>query len=201
MDQQEQLKIWFCGFYEGEGSISNDVGNRNRLRISISQNDRTPLDIGKKRWGGFIRERIRTSPSSNKICYGHDWVLNHRQSIKFIEDIKPYMMIPYKIQQIEKCIEKSKEIWDIKFKCSFCDCEFSDMSGRRRHEKQQHIDKGIKIKCDFCKKEYCSRDSMKRHIRLNHNSVVSRNKSDGDTPYNDGKVLRAQTTTEEVKTS
>ena len=38
-----QLKIWFAGFYEGEGSISNDINNRNRLRLNISQNDKTPL--------------------------------------------------------------------------------------------------------------------------------------------------------------
>ena len=46
MDQQ-QIIIWFAGFYEGEGTIVNDISNRNKLRISISQNDRTPLDIGK----------------------------------------------------------------------------------------------------------------------------------------------------------
>ena len=45
MDQQ-QIIIWFAGFYEGEGTISNDITNRNRYRVSIAQNDRTPLDIG-----------------------------------------------------------------------------------------------------------------------------------------------------------
>ena len=47
MDQQ-QITIWFAGFYEGEGSVSNDTHNRNRIRLSISQNDKTPLEIGKK---------------------------------------------------------------------------------------------------------------------------------------------------------
>jgi hypothetical protein len=69
MDQQ-QLKIWFAGFYEGEGCISNDIHNRNRLKISIAQNDRTPLDIGQKIWGGYVRERIRKSSASDKICKG-----------------------------------------------------------------------------------------------------------------------------------
>ena len=46
----QQIKIWFAGFYEGEGSISNDTNNRNRLRISISQNDKTPLEIGQNIW-------------------------------------------------------------------------------------------------------------------------------------------------------
>ena len=38
------FKIWMAGFYEGEGSISNDISNNNRLRLSISQNDVTPLE-------------------------------------------------------------------------------------------------------------------------------------------------------------
>lgn len=116
MDQQ-QLKIWFAGFYEGEGSISNDISNRNRLKVSISQNDRTPLDIGKNIWGGIIRERIRISPLSDKICRGHEWVLNHNKSLIFIEDIKPFMIIPYKINQIKVCEDKLNEIWNKRFKC------------------------------------------------------------------------------------
>lgn len=81
---REQLNIWFAAFYEGEGCIVNDSCNRNRFRISISQNDRTPLDIGKNIWCGFIRERIRKSPYSNKICHGHDWTLNHNESLIFL---------------------------------------------------------------------------------------------------------------------
>ena len=172
MDQQ-QLKIWFAGFYEGEGSISNDTNNRNRLKINIAQNDRTPLDIGQKIWGGSIRERTRISPASDKICKGHEWQLNHNQAIKFLEDIKPFMLIPYKINQVKTCEEKLNEIWDKRFKCSFCDLDFADSSGRRRHEKINHIEKNELHKCLHCEKTYSSKDSMKRHIKLNHNSVAS----------------------------
>lgn len=168
-----QLNIWFAGFYEGEGSVSNDKSNRNKLKISIAQNDRTPLDIGQKIWGGCVRERIRKSPVSDKICKGHEWQLNHYNSLKFLEDIKPYMLIPYKIEQIKKCEEKLNEEWNIRFKCSFCDEDFSDLSGRRRHEKQQHIEKNQFHKCTQCDKTYSSLDSMKRHIRIKHNSVAS----------------------------
>ena len=164
----EQTKIWFAGFYEGEGSISNDINNRNRLRISISQDDRTPLNIGQKIWGGFIRERIRKSPASDKICKGHDWILNHNQSIKFIEDIDKYMIIPYKIQQISLCKQQLNKEWNRRFKCSFCNMDFSDCSGRRRHEKINHIEKGQYHKCEQCDKTYSSIDSLKRHIKINH---------------------------------
>ena len=110
-------KIWFCAFYEGEGSISNDKSNYNHIRISISQNDITPLELGKKLWGGFIRNRIRQS--KNKTCYGNEWIMNRPQAIKFIEDIKPYMKIPYKIQQIENALELAKKSYERKFKCFF----------------------------------------------------------------------------------
>jgi hypothetical protein len=79
MEKTTEIVIWFCGFYEGEGSVSNDKSNNNRLRLSISQNDKTPLELGKTIWGGAIRQRIRES--KNKTCYGHEWVLNHNQAI------------------------------------------------------------------------------------------------------------------------
>lgn len=167
----EQIKIWFAGFYEGEGSISNDINNRNRIRISISQNDITPLNIGKNIWGGSVRQRIRKSPASDKVCIGHEWTLNHNDSLRFINDIKPFMIIPYKIEQIEqidKCMKIQNDIWERDFKCSHCDNTYTDSSGRRRHEKQVHINNNEKIKCIHCDKLYNSMDSMKRHIKLKH---------------------------------
>lgn len=174
LEQQAIQKIWFAGFYEGEGSISNDINNRNRLKIVISQNDKTPLDIGQKIWGGSIRERIRKSPASNKICHGHEWQLNQNQAIIFINDIKPFMIIPYKINQIKVCEKTFEEtVWDKRFKCSFCAKDFSDSSGRRRHEKINHINNGSMHKCTLCENSYNCIDSLKRHIKINHNSVAS----------------------------
>ena len=31
--------IWMAGFYEGEGYVSNDISNNNRIRLGIDQND------------------------------------------------------------------------------------------------------------------------------------------------------------------
>ncbi len=111
--------------------------------------------------------------ASNKICKGYEWVLNHNQALKFIDDIKSFMLIPYKINQIKKCKIKSQVIWTKKFKCSFCDKIYSDPSGRRRHEKNIHINNNVLHQCLLCDKKYKSRCSMKRHIKLNHNSVAS----------------------------
>ena len=170
MDHQ-QLVIWFAGFYEGEGSISNDTSNRNRIRVCISQNDITPLLKGKEIWNGYIRKRVRKSPASNKICTGHEWVLNQVQALKFIDDIKDYMIIPYKIEQIRKCKEKLNDEWNLRFKCSFCDKDYADASGRRRHERDFHINKNELHSCPHCEKKYKTIDSMQRHIKLNHKEI------------------------------
>ena len=153
--------IWFAGFYEGEGSISNDISNRNKLRVSISQNDPTPLKIGQEIWGGKVRTRTRIS-ITGKECHGNEWILSHHDSIRFINDIKPYMLIPYKIKQIEDAFIKMNEEWDRSFKCSFCDSVFADMSGRRRHEKNQHIHKDQEFICE-CGNKYTAKDSLNRH--------------------------------------
>lgn len=168
----QQIKIWFAGFYEGEGSISNDTNNRNRLRISISQNDKTPLEIGQNIWGGFIRKRTRIT-FKGTVCHGNEQILNHNNSLKFIQDIKPYMIIPYKINQLNVVLDKSKEKWTKRFKCNFCEKDYADPSGRRRHERIQHTDKNKVHVCNLCTKNQNSLDSLKRHKKINHNSIAS----------------------------
>lgn len=199
MDQQKKQTfiIWFSGFYEGEGSISNDISNRNKLRISVSQNDPHPLYKAKECWGGNVTKRIRKSPASDKICTGYEWRINHNDSLKFIDDISPYMIIPYKIEQMKKCIDACKIEWNGKYKCNFCDNVYTDRSGARRHELKDHINKGELFTCNICKTEYKSKDSMNRHNRLKHKSEpdASQLKTIGNTPYNDGNTLRALNTT------
>jgi len=173
MDQKLIFKIWMAGFYEGEGSISNDISNNNRLRLSISQNDITPLKAAQKIWKGHITKRIRKSPVSDKICTGYEWRLSHNYSLKFINDIKPFMIIPYKIKQLDIALEKAKNGCNRKFKCNFCNLEYASPSGRRRHEKKQHKNKGVFFKCCDCPLKYLSKDSLNRHIRLKHSNKNS----------------------------
>lgn len=172
MDQQ-QFKIWFAGFYEGEGSISNDKSNNNRLKISVSQNDRTPLDKAMKVWGGSINRRERKSPASDKICIGHEWRISHDKSKLFIKDIEKYMIIPYKINQIKVALEKAKEGNNETYKCKFCENIYASPAGRRRHEKKEHVEKGALHKCELCNKEYKGSDSLKRHIKEKHDNINS----------------------------
>lgn len=132
--------IWFAGFYEGEGSISNDISNNMRFRVNISQNDKTPLELGQKIWGGSIRKRIRKSPVSEKICTGYEWILYHKEASKFVNDIEPYMKIPYKINQIKIAIERQQKGITRRFKCHYCELDYANPSARRRHEKSIHLE-------------------------------------------------------------
>ena len=129
---------WFCGFYEGEGCICNDTSNNNKLRLSIAQNDIAPLELAKTLWGGHIHRRVRMSPASGKICTGHEWRLSHHESLQFIKDIKPFMIIPYKKSQVETALKLAEEGLQRRFKCPSCDSDFASPSGRRRHFKAIH---------------------------------------------------------------
>ena len=163
MNKTPETIIWFCGFYEGEGCVSNDKSNNNRLKLSIAQNDRTPLDLGQTIWGGAVRERTRES--KNKTCFGHEWSLNHCQAIKFIEDIKPFMKIPYKIEQIKTALKNVENGYKGEYKCKFCDNIYTISANRRRHELQKHINKNQRFCCDKCGNKYSSRDSLTRHLK------------------------------------
>lgn len=155
--------IWFAGFFEGEGSVSNCLSDRNRIRIHVAQNDPTPLLMAQKRWGGTVTFRTRVT-KTGKICEGHEWCLGHWGGLKFLEDIGPYMIVPRKIAQVDKCLAKSQEEWTHKFKCCFCDKEYTDPSGVRRHEQTAHIARGERYKCT-CGFQCAGRGVLKKHIR------------------------------------
>jgi hypothetical protein len=130
---------WFCGFYEGEGWVSNDISNNNRIRVGIAQNDVAPLELAQRLWGGHIRKRVRKSPASDKVCTCHEWILYHHDSVAFLDDIRPHMIIPYKINQVEKVLETCKMGIERRFKCKHCDNDYASPAGRRRHELHVHL--------------------------------------------------------------
>ena len=78
--------------------------------------------------------RLRSRQNKN----GNVWRLSQKDALKFIEDIKPYLQIPYKINQIQTAIEKSKRGLKRRFPCKYCSNDYSHPSGRRRHEKKVH---------------------------------------------------------------
>ena len=62
----------------------------------------------------------------------------HNQSITFLEDIKPFMLIPYKINQVKIALERMEEGSDARYPCKICEADFASPSGRRRHFKNFH---------------------------------------------------------------
>ena len=134
------LLAYFAGFYEGEGYVSNDKSNNNRIRLGIDQNDPTPLYRAQKLWGGSVTQRTRKSPASNKICVSHTWRLCHNKALVFLADIKPFMMIPYKMDQVKTALEKAKMGLTRRFTCKYCTNDYASPSGRRRHELKVHLD-------------------------------------------------------------
>jgi len=183
IDQQLIFKIWFAGFYEGEGTISNDIGNNNRIRLSVAQNDITPLEKAKALWGGWITKRVRKSAMSDKICTGYEWALSHNPALRFIDDIKPYMIIPYKINQMERVLEASKHGSDERYTCRYCDLTYSAPSGRSRHERNQHSEIVCTLMCDVdgCERTFKTKDSMSRHKRINHTAEEAQLDSDQES--------------------
>jgi len=133
------FNAYFAGFYEGEGYVSNDKSNNERIRLGIDQNDPAPLYKAQQKWGGSIRKRVRKSSVSNKICTGHEWRLCHNDALTFLNDIKPYMMIPYKIGQVSIALEKAAKGNNRKYKCKECSMEYASPAGRRRHYKKIHL--------------------------------------------------------------
>jgi uncharacterized C2H2 Zn-finger protein len=168
---EQTFKIWFAGFYEGEGTIGNDKHNNNRLCLSVSQNDPVPLCKAQDIWGGTISKRTRKSCASEKICVGYEWRLSHCYALKFIKDIKPFMIIPYKISQMNIAIQVAEKGNPETYKCNFCDKVYSLPSGRRRHELKEHINKETVFKCELCDRTYNNRDSLRRHKRINHQNT------------------------------
>jgi hypothetical protein len=138
-EKKSKYVQWFCGFYEGEGWITNDITNNNRYRVGLAQNDPTPLELAKEIWGGFIQKRERITNVNSKLSIGYELTFTYKQSKEFIKDIKPYMIIPYKIKQIEEAEKKAEKGLDRRFKCKHCDLDYASPSGRRRHERQIHI--------------------------------------------------------------
>jgi hypothetical protein len=169
----ELRNAWFAGFWEGEGYICNDRSNGNKIRLGLCQNDPTPLLLAQQVWGGHITKRVRKSPASEKICTGHEWRLSHPAALVFIEDITPYMIVPFKKQQLANALRISKEVCTSSYSCSFCDVSFKYGSNRRRHERTQHINTGSRFTCDVCSSTYKTRDSLTRHKHSTHKPDVS----------------------------
>jgi hypothetical protein len=164
-------------------TLAMTAQNGNRIRMGISQQRSlgTPLKLAQEVWGGHIAKRTRKSPASDKICVGYEWRLSHIASLRFFDDIRPYMIIPYKKVQLAAAIKRSRVKADHSYSCAFCEETFGYASNRRRHERTHHLEKDSCFTCDGCSKPYKTRDSLTRHKRQSHKTNVSGSSEPQDT--------------------
>jgi len=162
----DELNKYFAGFYEGDGWAVTDKSNNNCLIVGIDQQTIEPLNLAKNKWGGTIIERIRKSPASEKMCTIFTWRIMRDKAIKFIDDIKPNMLIPYKINQIKNVIENIGNR-DTEYKCKHCEATFNAASNRRRHEREYH-ERVEKYSCEYCETKYKNEQTLKLHIKNKH---------------------------------
>jgi len=162
-----QLNEYICGFYEGDGYISLDKSANNSIIIGIDQQTVEPLNLAKEKWGGSIIKRIRKSPASDKMCTIFTWVIRRKRAEVFINDIKKYMRIPYKINQIDEALKNKGKKSDGDYKCKYCNKQFSNPPNRRRHELNTHI--GGKIfNCEKCNSTFKQAYNLKLHLETLH---------------------------------
>ncbi len=168
-----ELNIYFAGFYEGDGYVSNDITANNSLLVGMDQQTKEPFDLVVEKWGGKITERLRKSPASDKMCTTFSWVAKRKLAEEFIYSIEPYMLIPYKINQIKSALSKMGQKTGNRYNCSHCNQTFSSPANRRRHEKDKHLNTNGH-KCTKCDKVYKDGGSLNYHIKTKHteNSTV-----------------------------
>ena len=100
---------WLAGFYEGEGSCgcytNGRKRNKHRLTVSVSQKDPRVLKHIKTMLG-------RGSVIANRTTYGivYAWRTYSASARWFLNQIRPYMRTPLKIDQVDAALAKDKEL-------------------------------------------------------------------------------------------
>lgn len=109
---------WLAGFWEGEGFAGcyrnrrKDSRNKNIIRyfyvlkVAICQRQKEPLVHCKKLlgYGSFFRGR-----GGYKNSFLWTWSAGQKGARKFLKLIRPYVINPYKQNQIDKALRKDKK--------------------------------------------------------------------------------------------
>lgn len=84
---KRKLLSYLAGFFDGEGYIGIVTGKGCRsLRVSITQKDRTILNLFQCLFGGNISQHCKSDD-----CYR--WYLGSNAALKLLEDLSPYLML------------------------------------------------------------------------------------------------------------
>lgn len=96
----EREVAWAAGFFDGEGTVTlspyGQVGRpdrevRRRLRISVSQKHRAPLEVFQRLFGGTIHR-------SNERCFA--WHANSRIALAALRELLPYLVVKREVAEL-----------------------------------------------------------------------------------------------------
>ena len=86
-----------AGILDGEGSISvtrNHTGRWPSPQVSVASTDRELLEWLKLRFGGTITTK---QPRKPEHSLSYDWKVTDRRSLRFLQRIRPFLVIKRKI--------------------------------------------------------------------------------------------------------
>jgi hypothetical protein len=92
---------YMAGLFDGEGSVTLVRHRSNRtpsLQVSVASTDYEVVLWCQKRFGGSI---VTKQPRKVNHSVSYDWRLTDRQSLLFLEMIRPYLVIERKIRRID----------------------------------------------------------------------------------------------------
>jgi hypothetical protein len=115
--------IWMAGYFEANGTTTNDINNNNHITLFLLCDDECILAQCVQRWGGVVNNR--------------KWRVSNLNALSFVNDIKPYMRTD-KINIIYEAIKRDNEGLCKRFKCRWCEKDYASPGGRRRHENFVH---------------------------------------------------------------
>lgn len=100
MVDSEEL-AYAAGLFDGEGSITLTRHRDNRThspQVSIASSDYEVVHWFQERFGGSI---VTKQPRKSNHLVSYDWRLTDRRALKFLEFIRPYLVIERKIRRID----------------------------------------------------------------------------------------------------
>ncbi len=98
-----------AGIVDGEGSISLTRSKKNRWpspQVAVASNDKELLLWLRERYGGSI---VTKQPRQPTHSISFDWKLTDRSALRFLQLIRPYLIIQRKIRRVDLLLRAYRE--------------------------------------------------------------------------------------------
>ena len=103
LEPTEIDRAYAAGFFDGEGHISIAFStarkcrgysyDRYTLSVSMSQNDRRPLDWLSSRFGGNVRHLVAKRSYDKGKYSRYDWSLACTNAAEFLRKVRPWLLV------------------------------------------------------------------------------------------------------------